>query len=166
MSKCSDCAIGKGKQKNLLKKSNHVVAEKVGERLFLNVAAVFEETDSDVSVESTRKGYWRILVDEASQFKASDFFVTKKDMIEPTCEKLFKWKNEGKPIKYIRCDDGGENRGLKNRLYSSDWKLPIKFEFTGCDTPQRNYLAEVSLATIAGRGRAIMSAAQIPKDFR
>jgi hypothetical protein len=97
--------------------------------------------------------------------KVSDFFVTKTDMIEPTCEKLFKWKNEGKPIKYIRCDNGGENRGLKKGLYSSDWKFPIKFEFTGCDTPLRNYLAEVSLATIAGRGRAIMSAAQVPKDF-
>jgi hypothetical protein len=109
MLKCSDCAIGKGKE---------------------------QSTDSDVSVESTRKEYWRILVDEASQFKASDFLVTKKDMIERTCEKLFNWKNEGKPIKYIRCDDGGENRGLKNRLYSSDWKLPIKFEFTGRDTPQ------------------------------
>jgi hypothetical protein len=46
-----------------------------------------------------------------------------------------------------------------------DWKFPIKFEFTVRDTPQQNYLAEVSLATIAGRGRAIMSAAQVPKDF-
>jgi hypothetical protein len=89
MSKCSDCAIGKGKQKRVSKKSNHIVAEKVGKRLFLDIAAVFDETDSDASVESTRKGYWRILVDEASQFKASDFFVTKKDMIKPTCEKLF-----------------------------------------------------------------------------
>ena len=47
-----------------------------------------------------------------------------------------------------------------------DWKLPIKFEFTGRDTPQRNHLAEVGLATIAARGRAIMSAAGIPKELR
>ena len=96
MPKCSDCAIGKGKQKSVSKRSNHVVAEKVGERLFLDIAAVFEENNSDASAETTRKGYWRIIVDEASQFKASDFFATKRDMIEPTCEKLFKWKNEGK----------------------------------------------------------------------
>jgi hypothetical protein len=43
--------------------------------------------------------------------------------------------------------------------------MPIKFEFTGRDTPQRNYLAEVGLATISSRGRAIMSAAAIPKEL-
>ena len=78
MPKCSNCAIRKGKQKSVSKKSNHVVAEKVGEWLFLDIAAVFEETDSDASVDSARKGYWRILVDEASQFKASDFFLLKR----------------------------------------------------------------------------------------
>jgi hypothetical protein len=44
--------------------------------------------------------------------------------------------------------------------------MPIKFEFTGRDTPQRNYLAEVGLATIASRGQAIMSAAAIQKELR
>jgi len=86
-------------------------------------------------------------------------------MIEPTCERLFK-VNQKNPIKYIRCDDGGENKGLKNRLHGTNWKMPIKFEFTGRDTPQRNYLAEVSFATLAARGRAIMSAANIPVDHR
>jgi hypothetical protein len=42
--------------------------------------------------------------------------------------------------------------------------LPIKFEFTGRNTTQRNYLAEVGLATIAVRGRAMMSAAKVPKE--
>jgi hypothetical protein len=43
--------------------------------------------------------------------------------------------------------------------------MPIKFEFTGRDTSQRNYLAKVGLATIASRERAIMSAAAIPKEL-
>jgi hypothetical protein len=43
--------------------------------------------------------------------------------------------------------------------------MPIKFEFTGRDTPQRNYLAKVGLATIASRRWAIMSAATIPKEL-
>jgi hypothetical protein len=42
MPKCSDCAIGKGKQKSVLKKSNHVVAEKVGEWLYLDIATVLK----------------------------------------------------------------------------------------------------------------------------
>jgi hypothetical protein len=86
-------------------------------------------------------------------------------MVEPTCEKLFKFKSEGKPIKYIRCDDGGENIGLMNRLQGSDWQLLVQFEFTGRDTPQRNHLAEDAFATIAGCGRAIMSAAGVPKNY-
>jgi hypothetical protein len=65
-------------------------------------------------------------------------------MIEPTCEKLFRINSYSQSIKYIRCDKGGNNQGLKNQLYSSKWKLPIKFEFTGCNTPQRNHLAKVA----------------------
>jgi hypothetical protein len=87
-------------------------------------------------------------------------------MIEPTCEKIFKLKEENKTDKYIQCDNGGENQGMKNHLHSVNWKSPIKFEFTGRNTPQRNYLAEVGLATIAARGRAMMSAAKVPKELR
>jgi hypothetical protein len=43
--------------------------------------------------------------------------------------------------------------------------MPIKFEFTGHDKPQRNHLAEVGPATIASRGRAIMNDTAIPKEF-
>jgi hypothetical protein len=163
--KCIHCAIGKGRQTNAYKVSNHIMSNKIGERMFLDLAAVIPNKDSDAFVESSYKRYWRILVDEASQFKISDFFETKNAMIEPTCEKLFNLKEENKTVKYIRCDDGGENQGLKNRSHSIDWKLPIKFDFTVRDTPQRNYLAEVGLGTIVERGRAIMSAAKVPKEL-
>jgi hypothetical protein len=36
-------------------------------------------------------------------------------MIEPNCEKSFKI-NKNNPVKYIRCDDGGENKGLQSKL--------------------------------------------------
>jgi hypothetical protein len=54
---------------------------------------------------------------------------------------------------------------LKNRLLCIHWKSPIKFEFIGRDAPQKNYLAEFSLATIAARGSARMSAAKVPKEL-
>jgi hypothetical protein len=54
---------------------------------------------------------------------------------------------------------------LKNCLHSVNWKSPIRFVFTGRDTPPRNYLAEVGLATIAARGRAMMIAAKVPKEL-
>jgi hypothetical protein len=60
------CAIRNGRQANNNKISNHFVLSKIGE-----------------------KRYWRILVNEASQFQISDFFESKNAVIEPTYEKLF-----------------------------------------------------------------------------
>jgi hypothetical protein len=36
----------------------------------------------------------------------------------------------------------------------------------GCDTPQRNSLAEVAFHTIASQGRAILNAANVPREFK
>jgi hypothetical protein len=54
---------------------------------------------------------------------------------------------------------------LKNHLNRVDWKFPIKFEFTGRNTQQSNYLAEFGFAKIAARGRAMMSAAKVLKEL-
>jgi hypothetical protein len=145
--RCKHCAIARGWQMNVKKKTDHVASKKVGERLFLDVAAVMQNQNSDASVDSTSKRYWRI-------------------MIDATCEQISKFKQENKIVKYIWCDDAGENQGLKSRLQSANLKIPIKFEFTGRNTAQRNHLAEVGLATIVSRGRAIMSATAIPKKLR
>jgi hypothetical protein len=122
--RCKDCAIGKGRQKHVTKSSKHVISTKVGEGcIFLDIATVLENKDSDALIDSNRKKrYWRILVDEASQFKISDFFISKNGKIEPTCEKLFRINSDSKSIKYIRCDKRGDNQGLKNQLHSFKWK--------------------------------------------
>jgi hypothetical protein len=73
----------------------------VGERIFLDVASVQEQQKSDNYMEPTKNQYWKIMVDEKSQFKISYFFITKKAMIETTCEKLFKLKSQGKSIMYV-----------------------------------------------------------------
>jgi hypothetical protein len=87
-------------------------------------------------------------------------------MVEPTCQLLQKLKQSGKEINIIRCDDGGENKALEHQMKSSDWKINIKFEYTGRNTPQRNSLAKVAFHTIASRGRTIMNAANVPRKFR
>jgi hypothetical protein len=51
-------------------------------------------------------------------------------------------------------------------MNSSDWKMGIKFEYTGRDSPQRNSLAEVAFHTIASQGRAMLNAANVPREFR
>ena len=89
------------------------------------------------------------MVDERTQLKFSDFYTTKNGMVEPTCEQFYRWKQSGNPVKYVRLDNAGENKLLKKRCQSKDWKLKIEFEFTARDTPQQNSLAEVGFATIA-----------------
>ena len=105
--------------------------------------------------------------DRATGRKISDFYSKKNKMIEPTCEKIQVWKDEGKPVKRIRCDNAGENKKLEERLRSVDWKLgDIQFEYTASYTPQQNSRIEKGFETILNRGRAMLVAANIPENRR
>jgi hypothetical protein len=75
--------------KNFNKRSDQEIAGMVGEHIFLDVTLVQEQQKSDNCMEHTQKQYWQIMVDEKSQLKISDFFSTKKAMIESTCEIFF-----------------------------------------------------------------------------
>jgi hypothetical protein len=107
-----------------------------------------------------------VIVDERTGLKFSSFHQTKGGMVEPTCEKLHRWKEAGHPVKHVRLDNAGENKKLKARSNSADWKLNIDFEFTARDTLQQNHLAELAFAVLANRGRATMHAANAPLEMR
>jgi hypothetical protein len=51
-------------------------------------------------------------------------------------------------------------------LKHSDWKLPVVVEWTARDIPQPNSPVEVAFATLAGRSRAMLQDANIPKELR
>ena len=109
---------------------------------------------------------WRMIVDERTKYAISAFFPTKGGMVEPTCELFQKLKDKGMPVKIVRCDNGGENLKLEERCNSVDWKLSVKFEYTGRATPQRNHLAELTIFHIGSRGRAMMKAANLPENAK
>ena len=159
---CEACSVAKAKQKNVPKESGHGDNTDKAGRVFLDISTVKRKEDDP----PVTKPNWRILVDERTQLKFSEFFKRKNDMIEPTCELFHKWKQAGKVINTVRLDNAGENKLLKKRCESKDWKLDIHFEFTARDTPQQNSLAEVSFATVASRGRALMIQANIPYKLR
>ena len=77
-------------------------------------------------------------------------------MAEPVCEQLCKWKQKGLGIDVIRLDNAGENKALQLRTDSEDWKLGIDCEFAARDAPQQNHLAEIAIANIDNKGRALM----------
>ena len=99
--------------------------------------------------------------------KWSDFFNRKKEMVEPTCEKLYQLIEAGKEIKYLRMDNAGENLLLEKQLKSNTWKLgAIVIEYTARNTPQQNNLAELGFAHLANYGRALMVRANVPLKER
>jgi hypothetical protein len=101
-----------------------------------------------VTVKKTKKGpkvstgNWRIVVDEKLMLNFMNFMKNKNGMVEPTCERLSRWNDNGKVIKHLRMDNACENQLLQQCMVeSADWKLNIESEYTARDTPQQNYLA-------------------------
>ena len=81
------------------------------ERIFLDISAVKKPKGGP----RVYKPNWRMMVDERTQLKFSDFFETKDGMVEPTLEQINKWDAAGLKVKYIRLDNAGENKKLKAR---------------------------------------------------
>jgi hypothetical protein len=147
---CDACTIAKAKQKNVPKKSMHKAATKTDERrIFLSISSVKANKEG----KKPTKPHWRITVDKRSTLKfSSSFFATKNDMVEPTCEQLFRWwQAKGLSVQHIRMDNAGENKLLKQRAESKDWKLTIQYEYIKSDTPQQNQLVELAMATMANK---------------
>jgi hypothetical protein len=162
MKPCEACAAGKAKQKNLPKHDKDDMKNGGKTRIYLDIATVRPEKDQPKPTKSV----WRIMVDERTQLKFSDFYKRKSDMVEPTCEQFKKWAHANKALQVVRMDNAGENKLLQKRSESKDWQLGITFEYTARDTPQQNSLAEVGFATLTNRGRAMMHKANIPMEVR
>ena len=157
---CEYCATAKAKQKSVPKLTvPDTAVTKPNERVSLDISTIKAPKAENVSITQPN---WRVIVDEYTEMKFSDFYSTKDGMVEPTCEKLEMWKEAGIPVKYLRMDNAGENLVLGARLNSADWKLNVKPEYTARDTPQQNSLAESAFRTIYSFGRAMMYAANVP----
>jgi hypothetical protein len=55
------------------KMTDHDAADKVVERLLLDIASVKEQQNLENTEDSTQNQYWRIMLDEKTQFKISNF---------------------------------------------------------------------------------------------
>ena len=116
---CEHCAKSKAKQKNVTKKSTSVTkADEPGGRVYLDLSKVTVAGDN--GVEELNKKHWKVIVDEKTGKKWSEFSEKKNGMVEPTCEWLNKMKARGVPVKIIRMDPGGENFKLEKRCASQE----------------------------------------------
>jgi hypothetical protein len=115
---CKSCAMAKAKQKNVPKESEHQAASKGENRIFLDITVKKVKDGPPVT-----KPNWQIMVDKRTGMKFLDFFEAKNGMIKPTCAQWNCWKAAGLAVNYARLDNAGENKMLKMRSESSNWKL-------------------------------------------
>lgn len=159
---CQDCTLAKAKQKNIPKVSQGEKATVPNGRVFLDNSTLRPPEGVKGS-----KRVWTIVVDEATGVEQSFFNPQKNDFIETICAKFHRFKEVGIPVRVIRMDNAGENKALVERLRSAEWQLTdIKVEYTARSTPQQNSLAERAFANIASRARALLNAANIPREWR
>jgi hypothetical protein len=128
---CLACTIGKAKQKNVKMKSEGTKSKEPGGRVYLEISTVKDKKGKP----KIMKNNWRIMADESINLKMSHFYAKKDGMCEPTCELINKLKDMEIEIKILRMDNAGENKLLQQICESKDWKLAIKYEYTGRETP-------------------------------
>jgi hypothetical protein len=155
---CEACAVAKAQQKNVIKSSTRIKAEKPNERVFIDLASIKQ------NMPRPTMPYWLIAVDDFTQLKRVDFLKSKSDLAETLCEKFSKDRGNGMPVKYVRCDNAGENTKFKERANSVEWQLNI--DFAPRATPQHNSLAETGFATLLKKARALMADANVPLELR
>lgn len=158
MSVCTACTEAKAKQMHIPVHIEHVVASADARRIHLDLSSI----KAPKGIPRIGKPFWQMMVDDRTGYKVSMFHEKKSDMVEPTCELLYRWQQNNIPVKYICADNAGENKSLQQTAQGARWKLNLKFEFTAANTPQQNSLVEVGFATITNRGRALMMAAHVP----
>jgi len=154
---CESCGIGKAKQKAVSK----IVKERSnvrGERLFIDISSVKAKSYG-------QRKFWLMVMDDCTDYCWSYFLKQKSELQEEVIKLIKDLKmKENIQVKYIRCDDAGENRKLEQECLKAG--LGIQFEFTTPGTPQRNSRIERKFATLFGRVRSMMNAAKLPEDFR
>ena len=138
-----------------MSKAPRAFSSKPGERLYLDIS----------SVDATSGGgnrYWAIVVDDYSRFKRSFFLRTKSGLTAVVLPYIKELQATGKPVRFVRMDNAGENKVLGGQLR----ELGIKVEYTAPNTPQQNGVAERGFAMITARGRAMMLHAQLSLELK
>jgi hypothetical protein len=69
-------------------------------------------------------------------------------------------------IKILRMDNAGESKLLQKICEIKDWQFTIKYGCTGKDTPHKNHMAELGLATLGNKCRALMARTNISRNKR
>ena len=133
-------------------------ATRVGERLYMDISSVNTHTFG-------ANKYWLLVVGKFFDMCWSAFLRNKCDLSKHMMmivKKLNGLNNVN--VKYIRCEDAGENKAFeKNSILAS---LNLTFKYTGPGSPQYNGRVERKFATLYGRVRSMHNAANLTPGLR
>jgi hypothetical protein len=121
-----------------------------GERVYLDIRSIRDESYGGSC-------FWVLLVDDYSDYCWSNFLKNKSDLKSKVMTLLTDLKISEINVKYIRCDDPGENKALFDACQAQGYG--VKFEFSGPRTHQQNGKVERKLQTFFGRIRAMLNSA-------
>jgi len=148
---CEACAIHKAKQKPV-KKATSTRAEKVGERIFMDISGPFSPSIGG-SI------YWVLVVDDFSRMGFCGFLKAKSDLAQWMVKLVAFIKSHGHQVKFIRCDNAGENKTAVELLQEKVGGIIP--EYTAPHTPQQNGVVERRFPTLKMRALAMMKDANL-----
>ena len=143
MPPCEECAVSKAKRKNIsiTPRPNY---EQPLSRVGVDISSIKAPRYLKHTVY---KPHWRLVICHLTGYMNTEFFESKRGMVQPTIELFKSWERDGYPVNYVRCDNAGENKKLESRLKSTNQKIYPKFEYTAKATPQQNSLSEKGYVT-------------------
>ena len=147
---CGSCALAKARAK-AVPKTTLTKAKMPGERLFLDISGPYSDS-------LNQNKYWLCIVDDQTRFCWDCFLPRKSGIHQPLEKLLIANKAAGKPCKYLRCDNAGENESYVQQLCSEH---DVTLEMTAPNTPQMNGVVERSFATCKARAFATMYCARM-----
>jgi hypothetical protein len=123
---CMACNMAKSRQKDVTKVTapGHY---NVGERLHIDISLV----------KTTSYGgskFWLLIVDEKSNYCWTHFLTQKSDVARLTVSFVKNLAATGKVVKYIRCNNAGENTSFEQLCMKQH--LNIQFEYLSPGTPR------------------------------
>jgi hypothetical protein len=155
---CADCQMSNIKQRPV-PKFTETKSETPGERVFIDITSVKHK-----SLGGSK--FWLGCMDDATGQTWSSLLKRKNDLAKTMMRFLRKMKARGTPVKYIRCDNAGENKDLKNKCDQSTDLHDVEFEFTARDLPQFNGRIERKFATLQAHVRSMLNAAKLMQELR
>ncbi len=155
LDKCEGCGLAHAKQKAVSKTTN-VVTTAPYQRIYADASGPFTPTIGGSK-------YWFQSVEEYGRMGDVEF-AKKKNQMADFVKKVFeKAKTLGYTVKYLRCDNAGENVYPLTAL-CAEWSVTL--ELTAPDTPQQNGVVERRITVLRQRANAMMWTADLKEEAR